>query len=141
MRYFELKESQIKVAKFNPKIHIWNPSLYDSTENSHASYMITSALKERDSIHLVALNGTAIVGAVAFYVASQAKVIDTVIEWIGSVSPGAGSLLLKAVIDYSRKHRSTAILLWSTEDGDDFYIKNGFAPTGDGEGHMKLELK
>jgi GNAT superfamily N-acetyltransferase len=106
-----------------------------------ARNMLASALNNTDRgvKRLMAVEDGQIVGAISYYADRKKWIIDRV----GSLKKGVGTMLMKQVIDAARKAGADRIELWATETSDSFYDRFGFEDTGNtgvGEGHKVLVL-
>lgn len=99
--------------------------------------MIQSAMRDTANKRVTRIKNEKIVAAASF---SHESDKSTIIHFIGSISAGSGSELMKFIFDAAKKAGSHKIFVWSKEDADDFYIKHGFKNSNDGEGHMVKEI-
>jgi hypothetical protein len=119
-------ESNIGVVEYDPGL-TWNP---DAWENSDAEFMITSALSEEGSEKWVSVQDKNIVAAASYYITRNGSMQ---IEWFGSVVKGAGSPLMRSLIQEAKAKGCKRIELTSTIDGDAFYLHHGFKMMNDGD--------
>jgi hypothetical protein len=128
------------VARNRPKVVVV-PSDADAARK-RARNMLNSALTNTDSgvKRLMAVEGGQIVAAVSYYADRKKWIIDR----IGSLKKGVGTLLMQHVIDAAKKAGADRIELWATATSDTFYDRFGFEDSGNtgvGEGHKVLVLQ
>jgi hypothetical protein len=111
--------------------------------SDRARTMLNSALNNSDRgvKRLMAVQDGKVIGAISYYGDSKKK---WVIDRMGSLQKGTGTLLLQRVIEAAKKAGVERLELWSTETSDTFYTRFGFKHTGDasvGKGHQVLLLQ
>lgn len=106
-----------------PLVRSKRPPLADGGVD-RARSMINMALNndDRGVKRLMAVQDGKVVGAISYYPNQRRWIIDRV----GSLQKGIGSLLVKHVIGLAKAAGASMVVLWATDTSDSFYGQFGF---------------
>jgi GNAT superfamily N-acetyltransferase len=97
--------------------------------SDRARNMLASALNNTDRgvKRLMAVSNGEVVGAISYYPGKSRWIIDRV----GSLQKGVGTLLMQEVISLARAKGADQVVLWATDTSSSFYDRLGFIDAPD----------